>query len=118
VVSTFRWTLESWGPPSGRTSTGGGRRFLLRFRGLLAAFRGLRAELLRESLDSAFGIDQLLTAGEERMAGRADFKMQLVLCRSRLERIAARAAHFDLVVLRMDAFLHSVLLGFSSKPPL
>src|SRR2546423_1190450 len=42
-------------------------------RGLFTAGHGLRAELLGEALDAAFGVDQLLPAGEERVTVRADF---------------------------------------------
>jgi hypothetical protein len=52
------------------------------------------------------------------MTVRADLQVQLGLGRTGLERIPARASRLDLVVLRMDAFFHSVLLGFSGKPPL
>src|SRR6195256_1718784 len=93
------------------------RSFLLHFlgSGLLAALGGLRAVLLGEPLHAAFGVDQLLLAREERVAARADFEMQLGLCRMRLPRGAAGAARLDLVVLRVNAFLHSALLGTTGK---
>src|SRR5262245_64153784 len=94
------------------------RRPLLSFCSLLAAFRGLGAELLREPLHAPFGIDQLLPAREERVAVRADFEVQLGLGRARLPRRAARAARLDDMVLRVDAFLHGELLRVPGKKPL
>jgi hypothetical protein len=81
----------------------------------LPALRRLGAEPLREPLDPPFGIDQLLAAGEERMAIIADFEVQLRLGRPRLPRRAACAPDFDLVVLRVNPFLHGLLLGTYGK---
>ena len=74
---------------------GGG---LGRLRGLLYGLpllRRLQAELLVEPLDAALGVEQLLLAGEKRMAGSADLEVQLVLGRARLERVATRATRLD-----------------------
>src|SRR4029453_17712587 len=79
------------------------------------ALRGLRAEPLGEPLDAAFGIDQFLAAGEERMAVIADFEVQLRLRGPRLPRRAARAPDLDLVVLGVNPFLHGLLLGTFGK---
>jgi hypothetical protein len=49
------------------------------------------------------------------MAVGADFEVQLGLGRSRLPGRAARAARFDLMVFRVDAFLHGELLGLGAK---
>src|SRR5688572_23982654 len=65
------------------------RRLLCGLLGSLPAFGGLGAETLGETLDPALGIDQLLAAGEERMAVIADFKVQLRLRRPRLPGRAA-----------------------------
>src|SRR5215472_12680668 len=100
--------------PSRLASCGG--RLFGGFRGLLSAFRRLRAELLREPLDTALGIDQLLLAREERMAVRADFKMQLFFGRACLPRRAARAPGVNVEVLRVNSFSHSVLLALVWKP--
>jgi len=81
----------------------------------LARFRGLRAEPLGEPLDSTFGIDQLLAAGEERMAVIADFEVQLRLRGPRLPRRAARAARLDVMVLGVNPFLHGLLLRTCEK---
>src|SRR5688572_19712644 len=86
----------------------GGLLFLL---GGLAALGRLRAEALREPLDAAFRIDELLAAREERVAVIADFEVQLRLGRPGVPGRAAGAAGLDLVVLGVNPFLHSVLLG-------
>src|SRR5262245_64551254 len=43
------------------------------------------------------------------MAGRADFEVQLGFGRLGLERVAARAADLDLLILGVNPFLHVVL---------
>src|SRR6187399_1679411 len=80
------------------------------FRGRLALLRGLQAELLREALNAPFRVDQLLTSGEERMAVGADFEVKLWFRRARLEGVAARATSLDLFVVRVNPFLHCLLL--------
>src|SRR5688572_12607009 len=107
------------GRRSGRL-TRGGRLFLVfcHLGGLLAALRCLRAELLREPLDSALGVDQLLAAGKERMTVRTDFQVQLGLGRTRLPAGTAGAPHVDDVVFRVDRGLHSELLQTSGKKTL
>src|SRR4051812_20017849 len=49
------------------------------------------AELLAEPLDAAGGVDELLLAGEERVAGRADVDVQFRLGAAGDERVAAGA---------------------------
>src|SRR5262249_60759455 len=105
------------------TSAGGARRFLsalraLRLRCFLPALGRLRPELLREPLDAPFRVDQLLAPREERVAVRTDFQVQLGLRRARLPGRAARAPHVDVVVLRMNAFLHGGLPGNPCKTPI
>src|SRR5262245_6533989 len=78
---------------------GGAGALLCCRRSLLAALDGLRAVLLGEALDAAFGVDQLLAAREERMTFRADLEVQLVLGRSRFPRRAARAPGGHFVIL-------------------
>ena len=85
-------------------------RFLLGLRGCLAALDRLCAELLGEAFNAAFGIDQLLTTREERVAAGADFQMELRLGGAGLPSRPARAPGLDFQILRVDAFLH----GFSS----
>ena len=99
----WRGSNESW-------SASGGRCFLLRLCRFLPALRCLGPELLREALDAAFRVDELLAAGKERMAIRANFEVQLVLGLAGLPRGSASATGFDLVILRVDAFFHNGLL--------
>src|SRR4051812_32996856 len=73
--------------------------------GGLPAAAGLTAA---ETLDAATGVDQLLTAGVERMAVRADLDVGLRLRRTRGELVAAGTAHVRLDVLGMDVGLHVV----------
>src|SRR4051812_26745539 len=99
---------------SSERSLPGGSRFLLALRCLcrfLAALGRLRPELLREPLDAPFGVEQLLPAGEKRMAVRADFEVQLGFGRLRLPGGAAGAARLDVEILRVNPFLHGELLG-------
>src|SRR5262245_472660 len=91
-------------------SAGGDGRVFLALCRLLAALGRLRAVLLREPLDAAFGIDQLLASGKERMAGGTDLEVQLRLGRTRLERVAARAPRLDVEVFRMNGFFHGSFL--------
>src|SRR5262245_33726226 len=96
----WRGSNESW---SARCR----RCFLLRLCRFLPALRRLGPELLREPLDPAFRVDELLPAGEERVAIRADFEVQLLLGRPGLPSIAAGASSLDVVVLRVDTWLHN-----------
>src|SRR4051794_7108580 len=61
-----------------------------------------------EALDATARVHQLLTAGVERMAVRADLDVDLPLGRSRRELVPAGAADVSLYVLRMDFGLHVV----------
>jgi hypothetical protein len=76
----------------------------------------LSAEFLGEALDAAFRVNQFLTAGEERMAARADFQVEFRLRRPRFPGRAAGAACVNVVVFRVDALLHSCLLMVPGKP--
>jgi len=77
-------------------------RRLLRGFGLLAFVR-LR-ELAAEALDAACRVDQLLLAGEERVARGADFDDDVALVGgARLERVAAGALHVDVAVTGVDS---------------
>src|SRR6266849_9348904 len=69
--------------------------------------RGLLAIAPVESIHAAGGIDQLLLACKERMAGRTDFHVQLAFTRrTRLKSLAAGASHRDFMVLRMNSGFH------------
>ena len=59
-----------------------------------------------ELLDSSLGIKDLLFAGEERMTLRADVEMDVFACRARCKGFAARADHFDFLVIRVNACFH------------
>jgi hypothetical protein len=70
--------------------------------------RGLaRPVLLAEPLHPARGVDELLLAGEVRVAFPADFDVDRVRRRARHKGIAARAGDHGALVGRMDAGFHS-----------
>src|SRR6266481_5102503 len=77
--------------------------------------------LLRETLDAACRIQQLLLAGEEGMAVRTDLDaQQSALDRgASRERVPASAVHRHGMVVRMDIGFHGGLLpsGRSAQPP-
>src|SRR6185437_9127953 len=87
-VSPRKWKVKS--PRRSRRPFGCFGSRLLRGFGLLA-FIGLR-ELAAEAFDTAGGVDQLLLAGEERVAGIADFDDDVALVGgARYELVAAGA---------------------------
>src|SRR5262249_839236 len=73
---------------------------------LVGALGGLVAVLAVEALHPAGGVDQLLLAGEEGMACRADLDVDALLRGAGLDDIAAGADDAALLVARMNAFLH------------
>src|SRR5208282_3572790 len=82
---------------------------------VLPGFLFRRGVLLVEAFDAAGGVNQLLLAGEEGMAVRADFELQDVafVRGARLEDVAAGAGHGHFVVVGMNAGFHA---GCSSRP--
>src|SRR5262249_50567514 len=71
--------------------------------------RGLRFArvTLPEFLDPSRGVDDLLLARIERVAGGAHFHVErLVHGRARGERVSAAARHLNLAVLRMNTSFH------------
>lgn len=64
--------------------------------------------LLGEALDAAGGVNQLLLAGEEGMAARADFDVQLVALdgRTSLEVMAAGTVHSYSVIVGVNTGFH------------
>jgi hypothetical protein len=67
------------------------------------------AVLAAEALDAAGGIDQLLLAGKERVATRADFYADVALvCRARGKGAATGAVHAHFMIRGMDCCLHGV----------
>ena len=69
----------------------------------------LLAELLAEALHASRRIDEALLAGEERVALRADVRVNLGLRGASLERIAAGALHSRRMILGMDIGFHANL---------
>ena len=71
-------------------------------------FGGGLGVLLLEALDAAGGVHELLFAGEEGMAIRANFHAQHVAFdgRARLEGIAAGAVHCNGMIVGMNAGFH------------
>jgi len=64
-----------------------------------------------ESVDAAGRINQLLLAGEERMAGRADFHVQVALfSRSSLKCFAARTGDGHFLISGMNFWFHYFLV--------
>jgi hypothetical protein len=68
----------------------------------------LHAITLAEFLDAASGVDDLLLAGIERMAGGADFDVQLFFAQrgAGYESVATRAGDGDFFVIGMNAGFH------------
>src|SRR5438445_3298041 len=66
----------------------------------------LEAVFALEALDPAGRVDQLLLAGEERMAGRADLDVDGRHGGAGLDDVAAGTDDGRLLVPRMNAFLH------------
>ena len=79
--------------------------FAVRTSGLL-----LQAESLVETVNTSTGIYQLLFAGIEGMALRADFNLNVLLRGTGREDVATGTADRGLFVLGMDTFLHVVHL--------
>lgn len=81
---------------------------------VLLGGRGFRRRLLTvtpvKSIDATRGVDQLLLAGEERMACRTNFHVQLALtCRTCFKGLATGAGHCYLAVFRMNSRFHFIL---------
>ena len=70
----------------------------------------LQTKSLVETINTSTGVDQLLLAGVERVALRADLNTDLLLGRTGCENVAASAADRRLFVVGMDAFSHVVHL--------
>src|ERR1700730_5190298 len=78
---------------------------------LLCSRRGFRWGFLPiafvKAIHASCRIDQLLFAGEKRMACRTDFNMQVALFGGMcLKRFAAGARHGDLVILGVNSWFH------------
>ena len=73
------------------------------------------AIFLREPFNTPLGIYEFLTTGEKWMAVGADLEPELLLGGPGLPGCATSAARVDLVILRVDTFLHYLLLVESRK---
>src|ERR1051325_3500744 len=76
--------------------------------------RWFLAVALVEAIDASSGIDQLLFAGEERVASRANFDVQVALLGGAgLERLAASAGNIYFDVFWVNSWFH--LVTFSRR---
>src|SRR5438093_10472955 len=75
--------------------------------------RGLLCVALLEAVNASRGVNELLFAGEERVALRADLDAQLLLRRSGRPRLAAGTMDLDLMILRLDLCFHELTSGVS-----
>jgi hypothetical protein len=66
----------------------------------------VHAETLLKSVNTAAGINQLLSSCEERMALGTNFNADLISSRLGLESSAASALYCNSLVIRMDALFH------------
>ncbi len=73
------------------------------------------AVLLLEPFDSTSGIDKLLLAGIERMAHRADFRVNFFCGTAGLKRIPTTAFNLNDIVFGMYIFFHSLNSPFNGK---
>ena len=78
--------------------------FLRTVTGLLLGAEG--TETLVETINTTASINNLLLAGVERVAGRANVQVQIAASGMGLEFVTARALYSDLVVLRVDTLFH------------
>ena len=72
-------------------------------------FEVVRPVFFLEAFDAACGIDVLLLACIERVANRADFRVDFAYGAAGFKGVAAAAVHHDLIVFRMYVFLHKIL---------
>ena len=70
----------------------------------------LNAESLVESVNTSTGVNQLLLAGIERVALRADFNLDVLLGRASGKDVTASTTNGSLFVVGVDTFLHIVHL--------
>ena len=69
--------------------------------------RGFLAVALVKSIHAAGGVDELLLAGEKRMAGRADFHMQVAFFgRTCLKSLTASTSNGDFRIVGMNSWFH------------
>lgn len=109
--------LKRLSPRAGRL---GDRLLCLLLRGCRGGIGGLRLAhlgvLLLEAVDASFRIDQLLFAGEERVAARTDFHADIALMSgTRLELVSAGANDIHFFVSRVDSRFHGKTRTFFGK---
>ena len=75
----------------------------------------LDAVTLLEAIDTAARVNELLLAGEERVALGADFNLELALYGTALEGFTACATDDAFAVGRMDVLFHNFLLKYLWK---
>src|SRR6185369_5217855 len=73
------------------------------------------AVALFEPLHATGGVNQLLLAGEERMAGGADLGVDLLAGRTGLECVTTQTFHGNIGINGVDAFFHLFLLHIWAK---
>lgn len=66
----------------------------------------LHTVLLQEFLNTAFGVNDLLLAGEKRMAGGANLDVNVLTGRSRFDDITTGAGNRGVKIFRMDTGFH------------
>ena len=78
--------------------------FLRTVTGLLLGAEG--TETLVETINTTASINNLLLAGVERVAGRANVQAQIAASRTGLEFVTTRALYSDFVVVWVNTFFH------------
>jgi len=71
--------------------------------------------LFPESFDSAGGVYQFLFTGKEGVAGRADFYLDVLGCRTCFDNIPAGAGYLCHFILGMNFFFHFILQKLSNS---
>ena len=81
-------------------------------RAFLPLGRRLFAIALVETIDASGRVHEFLLSGEERVASRTNFNVQVALLRrARLKGLAASATHGDFNVFRMNSWFHLLLVS-------
>jgi hypothetical protein len=70
----------------------------------------VQTEFSVKSIYSSTGINQLLSAGVERVTLGTDFYFDIFLCASRFNNLSASAPNSRLLIFRMDSYFHNVHL--------
>ena len=89
--------------------------FLFFFAFLGGLFHIACAVFLLEPLDSPGGVDEFLLAGVERMAHRADFRVDFLRRAAGLESVPTAAMDYDFIVFWMYPFFHNKTFKISKN---